>query len=359
GFWMSHILLNDDAQSKKELLVALCAHLDHSLWAPAAARAVRDAGRVNDFQSLFHALTEIERTLSHAADPDGTRALLDEVRSLSAQIQAALAAGQHRHALQLARRQRQLILRADAAVQLPRPGEFVGVWDHDGTGYIPGDWAFTANHLAAHGVNAVFPNLAWGGCAHYPSKVLPASDTLRLYGDQLAAVLAAAKPRGMQVHVWFVLWQLTGAPDAFAARMKKEGRLQIAADGEGATRVIEVRVEGAATEQDARAAARAIVDSPLVKCAVHGGDPNWGRVVAAAGRSGARVDVARMKHWIGDTLVFDAGTPTDFDVAACEQHMKGPRVLLRVDLGVGTEDHTCYGCDLSRDYVTINADYHT
>ncbi|NLX58083.1 MAG: bifunctional glutamate N-acetyltransferase/amino-acid acetyltransferase ArgJ [Phycisphaerae bacterium] len=149
---------------------------------------------------------------------------------------------------------------------------------------------------------------------------------------------------------------------AFSALLRKvclDLALQIAADGEGATRVIEVRVEGAATEQDARAAARAIVDSPLVKCAVHGGDPNWGRVVAAAGRSGARVDVARMKHWIGDTLVFDAGTPTDFDVAACEQHMKGPRVLLRVDLGVGTEDHTCYGCDLSRDYVTINADYHT
>ena len=231
GFWMSHILLNDDAQSKKELLVALCAHLDPALWAPAAARAVRDAGRVNDFQSLLHALSEIEARLSHAADPDATRALLDEVRSLSAQIQAALAAGQHRHALLLARRQRHLILRADAAVQLPRPGEFVGVWDHDGTGYIPGDWTFTANHLAAHGVNALFPNLAWGGCAHYPSKVLPASDTLRLYGDQLAAVLAAAKPRNMQVHVWFVLWQLTGAPDGFAARMKKEGRLQIDASG--------------------------------------------------------------------------------------------------------------------------------
>ncbi|MBN2582611.1 MAG: bifunctional glutamate N-acetyltransferase/amino-acid acetyltransferase ArgJ [Planctomycetes bacterium] len=149
---------------------------------------------------------------------------------------------------------------------------------------------------------------------------------------------------------------------AFSAMLRSvclDLALQIAADGEGATRVIEVRVEGAATEQDARAAARAIVDSPLVKCAVHGGDPNWGRVVAAAGRSGAKIDVSRMKHWIGEELVFDAGTPTAFDVAACERHMKEPRVLLRVDLGVGTEDYTCYGCDLSRDYVTINADYHT
>jgi len=135
--------------------------------------------------------------------------------------------------------------------------------------------------------------------------------------------------------------------------------LQIVADGEGATRVIEVCVEGAATEADARLAARAIADSPLVKCAVGGGDPNWGRVVAAAGRSGAKLDVSKLKHWIGEDLVFDGGTATDFDRARCEAHMKEARVVLRVDLGVGGEDYICYGCDLGREYVTINADYHT
>ena len=222
---MSHILLNDDVTSKKELLVSLCAHLDPAVWAPAAARAIQDAGRINDFHSLPHALSEIERALPAAARPTETRALLEEARALSAQIQSALTANQSRHALLLARRQRNLLLRADAAIQPPRPGEFVGVWDHDGTGYVPGNWNLTAAHLAAHGVTAIFPNLAWGGCAHYPSKVLPASATLRLYGDQAAAVLAAAKPLGMQVHVWMVLWQLTGAPDDFSARMKKEGRL--------------------------------------------------------------------------------------------------------------------------------------
>ncbi|MDY0149692.1 MAG: family 10 glycosylhydrolase [Kiritimatiellia bacterium] len=231
GFWMSHILLNDDATSKKELLVSLCAHLDPTVWAPAAARAIQEAGRINDFHSLPHALAEIERALPTAVRPDETRALLDDARALSAQIHAALTAGQSRQALRLARRQRNLLLRADAAVQPPRPGEFVGVWDHDGTGYVPGDWTLTATHLAAHGVTAIFPNLAWGGCAHYPSKHLPGSDTLRLYGDQVAAVLAAAKPLGMQVHVWMVLWQLTGAPDTFVARMKKEGRLQITSSG--------------------------------------------------------------------------------------------------------------------------------
>lgn len=135
--------------------------------------------------------------------------------------------------------------------------------------------------------------------------------------------------------------------------------LKIVADGEGATRVVEVRIEGAASRDDAMRAARAVANSPLVKCAVHGGDPNWGRVVSAVGYSGAQIDAAAMQHWIGDELVFARGTPTRFDLAACQRHMKGKRVVLRVDLGAGRAAATCYTCDLSKDYVTINADYHT
>ncbi|MGD9782769.1 MAG: glycoside hydrolase family 10 protein [Kiritimatiellia bacterium] len=231
GFWMSHVLMNDDVSSKKEMLVSLCAHLDPSVWTPAALRAVRDANRVNAFNGVEHAVSEINRQLLAAARPAEIRILLDEIVVLSAQIQAALAAGRPQEALLHARRQRQLILRADASIQIPRPGEFVGVWDHDGTGLVPGDWNSTAAYLAAHGVNAVFANVAWGGCAHYPSKFLPASNTLRLYGDQIAAGLAAAKARAMQYHVWMVLGKLDGAPPEFVERMKKEGRLQISDTG--------------------------------------------------------------------------------------------------------------------------------
>ena len=234
GFWMSHILKSDDQQGKKEMLVSLCAHLDPSIWTPAAARAIQDAGRVNAFASLDQAFAEISRQLPSAERPAETRAMLDQAAAITAQINAAMLGGRPKEALVLARRQRQLILRADAAVQPPRPGEFVGVWDHEGTGFIPGDWNATAQLLAANGVTAVFANTVWGGCAHYPSKFLPASDTLRLYGDQIAAGLAAAKARGMQYHVWMVLGKLDGAPPEFVARMKKEGRLQIS--DAGATR---------------------------------------------------------------------------------------------------------------------------
>ncbi len=231
GFWMSHILMSDDLPSKKEMLVALCAHLDPDLWTPAALRAIRDAGRINDYNGLADAVAGIYRQLPSAARPLETRALLDDASSLSAQINAAMAAARPQQALLLARRQRQLLLRADASVQLPRPGEFVGVWDHDGAGFIPGDWPFTASTLAAHGVTALFPNMVWGGCAHYPSKYLPPSTTLRLYGDQIAAALAAAKAHHLQLHVWMVLWKLDGAPPEFIERMKKEGRLQVTDTG--------------------------------------------------------------------------------------------------------------------------------
>jgi len=135
--------------------------------------------------------------------------------------------------------------------------------------------------------------------------------------------------------------------------------VKIVADGEGATRVVEVRIEGAASEKDARLAARAIANSPLLKCAIHGGDPNWGRVVSAVGYSGAKMDPEKTRHWIGPTLVFANGTPTKFNRPACAKYMKSDHVLLRVDLGLGRGAATVYTCDLSKEYVTINADYHT
>ena len=130
-------------------------------------------------------------------------------------------------------------------------------------------------------------------------------------------------------------------------------------DGEGATKLIEVRVSGAASDRDARAAARAVADSPLFKCAVHGADPNWGRILAAAGRSAARVRTERASVRIGGGAVFARGTPRRFDVAAVRRHLAGDTVIIGLDLGLGRGKYTAYACDLSREYITINADYHT
>jgi len=134
---------------------------------------------------------------------------------------------------------------------------------------------------------------------------------------------------------------------------------QIAADGEGATCMVTVRVRGAASSSDAYAAVRKIVESPLVRCAFNGADPNWGRIVSAVGYSGAKFDPRKLTCSIAGVPVFRAGTPCRFNAAALSRKMKNKQWDVLVDLGAGRYQDFCYTCDLSRGYVRINADYHT
>ena len=129
--------------------------------------------------------------------------------------------------------------------------------------------------------------------------------------------------------------------------------------GEGATRLIEVRVEGAASEQDARLAARAVASSSLVKAAVHGADPNWGRILAAVGRSGAEVDQSRVDLYLDEINLLKAGSPVQFDVEKARHILKREEVPVRVCLNLGGDAAVGWGCDLSADYVTINSAYAT
>jgi glutamate N-acetyltransferase / amino-acid N-acetyltransferase len=133
----------------------------------------------------------------------------------------------------------------------------------------------------------------------------------------------------------------------------------LARDGEGARTLIEMRVDGAKTREDARKAARTVVSSPLVKTMITGRDPNLGRVMMALGRSGAEVDVDRISVWIGEQCAFERGAPTALDYAAISKAMDAPEVRLRADLGLGRESATAWGCDLTAEYVRINADYTT
>jgi glutamate N-acetyltransferase/amino-acid N-acetyltransferase len=133
----------------------------------------------------------------------------------------------------------------------------------------------------------------------------------------------------------------------------------IVADGEGVTKVFEVNVRGAGSDADAMRAARTITTSNLVKTAIHGADPNWGRILAAAGRSGARVDVARASVRIGDVVVFHAGAPRHFDAPAVRRIFEQRDIRIELDLGLGTGTARAWGTDLSAEYVRINADYTT
>jgi glutamate N-acetyltransferase/amino-acid N-acetyltransferase len=134
---------------------------------------------------------------------------------------------------------------------------------------------------------------------------------------------------------------------------------QIAADGEGATKVVKIVVTGAKTITDATAIARSIANSPLVKCAMHGNDPNWGRIVSAAGYAGAAFNPDRSTLKLQGAVVFQAGQPVAFDAQRLSELLNSSEVLAELNCGIGKSSSTVWTCDLSKDYVTINADYHT
>ena len=131
----------------------------------------------------------------------------------------------------------------------------------------------------------------------------------------------------------------------------------IVRDGEGAVRVMEIEVTGAKSERDAKLAAHAIATSPLVKTALHGGDPNWGRILAAVGRSGARFSVKKIALTAGTIALVRDGGPVNYSEKDAAKVFSRERVPLRVDLGTGTARAVTLSCDLGHDYVSLNADY--
>jgi len=133
---------------------------------------------------------------------------------------------------------------------------------------------------------------------------------------------------------------------------------QVVQDGEGATKFLTVEVTGARSEADARKVAMSIANSPLVKTAVAGEDPNWGRIVMAVGKSGAAADRDRLSIWFGPHLVAENGwVASSYREEAGASYMQQAKLHIRTDLGVGTAQATVWTCDLTHGYIEINADY--
>ena len=150
--------------------------------------------------------------------------------------------------------------------------------------------------------------------------------------------------------------------DAFAAALRavcRELALGIVRGGEGATKLVTITVTGAASAVEARRAAKAIANSLLVKTAIHGGDPNWGRLIAVAGRAGVAFELSGAAVAIGSIVLFANGRPHDENAPAVAEYLKSTDIEVSVDLGAGTATSTVWTCDLSEEYVTINAEYRT
>lgn len=134
---------------------------------------------------------------------------------------------------------------------------------------------------------------------------------------------------------------------------------EVARDGEGATKLVEVAVHGAPDVASAERVAKTIAESPLVKTALFGCDPNWGRILAAAGRAGVAFDPQSATVAIGDTIVYRDGAACAFDRSAAHDYLAEPEVRIVVNLGAGAASAQVWTCDFSYDYVRINAEYHT
>ena len=150
---------------------------------------------------------------------------------------------------------------------------------------------------------------------------------------------------------------------AFAAALREVcGTLAraIVRGGEGATKLVAISVSGAASDADAKRAAHTIANSLLVKTAIHGGDPNWGRLLAAAGRAGVAFDVEHATVRIGPVVLFEDGVPFDDRAPEAAAYLAGTDLDIEVDVGAGgPHSATVWTCDLSAEYVAINADYRT
>jgi glutamate N-acetyltransferase/amino-acid N-acetyltransferase len=173
------------------------------------------------------------------------------------------------------------------------------------------------------------------------------NDTVLAWASGLAAV--GVRP-GNTSWAWF----LEGLTQLCQSLAK-----MIARDGEGAKKLIIVEVRGARKPSDAERVARAIANSPLVKTAIGGGDANWGRIFCAAGYSGALFDPGKVDIRINDLLVCREGVDAGFDEASARKELEGKEVILRLDLHQGSASAHIWTCDLTHDYITINASYRT
>ena len=134
---------------------------------------------------------------------------------------------------------------------------------------------------------------------------------------------------------------------------------QIAKDGEGASKLITVNIQGAKSEKQARVVAKGVVSSSLVKAAIFGNDANWGRIACAVGYSDGQINANKLKIALDDLLLFENGVPLEFSEDKALSILKQKEVVININLGLGTFSSTSWGCDLTYDYVKINAAYRT
>jgi len=226
GAFFSHIILRDDLAGKKRMLAAVLGHLAPSLWKQMAHSELTRVGQVGHLESLDN-LTEFLKS----SDQTDVRKQLSAGAKNLYEARAEFDRQAYARVVDLASTAHDELVQAYLLAQPSPTTEGRAFWNHSGTGAYDGDWDRTAKELVAAGFNMVLPNMLWGGRAHYPSDVLPRSATYKEFGDQIAQCVAAARKYGLEVHVWKVNFNLSGAPREFIEQIHREHRNQVSVDG--------------------------------------------------------------------------------------------------------------------------------
>jgi len=233
GAYMSHILLSDYLEEKKRLILALAAHFVPEIKEQAVSKAAHEIGKVGEYIEFEEAVTGIR-----ASALETPRAALVEEQIASATRMRAtaldtLTSASFCEALELIAGARDHLLEAYYLAQKPRLPEFRAAWAsyNSTSGPFVEGWDKMALDLAQNGFNAILPYMVTGGVAHYASSYLPRSDAFDLYGDHIAACVAACKPRGVETHVRKLNWFLYYAPQSFIDDLRAQNRTQVDVDG--------------------------------------------------------------------------------------------------------------------------------
>jgi uncharacterized lipoprotein YddW (UPF0748 family) len=208
------------------MLAAILGHLAPPLWKRMAQSELDRVGQVGHLQQR-NELTKYLKSFDN-------KGVHKHAQAADENLQAAHDAFERRdfaQAVQLASAAHGELVKAYVRAQPSPKREGRALWNHSGTGAYDGDWDRTAKELAEAGFNMVLPNMLWGGRAHYPSDVLPRSTTYERHGDQIAQCVAAAHKYGLEVHVWKVNFNLSGAPQEFVQKIQRENRNQVSVDG--------------------------------------------------------------------------------------------------------------------------------
>ncbi len=227
GAFFSHIILPDDRSAKKQLLAAVLGQLAPPLWPQMTQSEIARIGDVGHLHGVEKVVRYVEANAKAAAVES-----LNAAKHTLAEAKRQSDRKAYPAAIELARKAHDQLAGAYFRAQPSPKREGRALWNHSGTGAYDGDWDRSAKELSAAGFNMIIPNMLWGGRAHYASDVLPRSKTYEKYGDQIAQCVAACKKHGIEVHVWKVNYNLSGAPKEFVDKILRQHRNQATVRGE-------------------------------------------------------------------------------------------------------------------------------